>query len=99
MLEMGVGYAFAITEFERFNLAGIQHLRQPGMLHRRQTVAYRIIAQSHVSECAAMRIGDGEETLQEFVRVGSTPDRQEVDDLDEQPGLAGARLAHGLDEL
>ena len=46
-----------------------------------------------------MPLIDLQEAREELGGVGATLDRQEVDDLDEQPGLAPARLAYRLDEL
>jgi len=49
-------------------------------------------------ERRAMAIGHGEEALEEFLRLGPPADRQKVDQLDEQLGVAGAVLAHRLDQ-
>src|SRR4030095_906373 len=47
---------------------------------------------------AAQRVGDLEIAAEESTRLGPPADRDEVEDLNEEPGPALAPLAHRLDE-
>ncbi len=67
----------------------VQLARQAGAAHE----VFRCLQQ------IAMMIGDLQEALKVLVRLGPVPDRQEVDDLDEQPRVAAALSAHGAYDL
>jgi hypothetical protein len=45
-----------------------------------------------------MRRGDGEEALEEFLRLGAAAHGEEIDQLDEKACAAAAGAADGLDQ-
>ncbi len=98
MVEVHVGDALAITVIERFKLGSAQDLAKIVVGHCAQARPHRLLRQRHVAERAAVGIGNGEEALQEFLRIGPPPDGEEVDDLDEQARLASARFADRIDD-
>ena len=98
MRQFHVRNALAEALHERFVLAGGKRLFPAGFSEFKQTGAHLRFACADRSEGAPVSICHLQETLEEFRRLGSTPDSQKIDDLDEQPRLAAARAPHGVNE-
>ena len=90
MRQVHVGDALAIAEFQRFEFALGQDLGKFVALHGGELAADVGVA---AAKRGAMRVGDGEEPLEIFLRIRPAADREKVDELDEQAGMALARLA------
>ena len=98
--QVGVGHALAVPEAQRFELARVQHALdrgRVGALQDEQPLADRRVGEPR--ERRAVAVGEREEAPEEFVGGRASLHRQEVDDLDEQPGCAAARAPDRLDEL
>ncbi len=50
-------------------------------------------------ERTAVTIGEDQEAAEVLLAIGAAPDGQEVDQLDQEPGVAVARAAHGRGQL
>ncbi len=95
---IGVGDALARAHSQRLELARRQHARKLALVEGGKARAHRGFRRVRHLERAAMLAGHGQEPLEEFARFGPPANRQKIDELDEQPRLAGARLPHGLDQ-
>ena len=74
VLEMQIGDPLAIAVVERFQFRRRQDLGDVVVAHGRQPRPHLGLAQRHVAERLPMRIGDFEEALQEFFRLGPAAD-------------------------
>jgi hypothetical protein len=92
MRQVGIGDALAVAEFERLQLALGQYLCEFVPLHAGKRCTDFDIG--HAGQGGAMRIGDREKALEIFLCVGAPTDREEVDDLNKDAGLAVARVAN-----
>src|SRR5450759_4975043 len=98
-MEVGVSNPLTITIFQRFHLSRTQHRRQLFQGHGHEMRTHIYVVQGQVAERMAMRIGDGEEMLQEFLWVGPPPDRQEINKLNEKPSMPSACFVNRFDNL
>jgi hypothetical protein len=102
MRQVGVGHTFALAHRQRFELARVQHRFKLVIVQPDQPGANCVIAFACKANSGAMLIGDLKKAGEEHVALRPPPDRQEVDQLDEQscgprnfPGAPGLPTCEG----
>ena len=96
---MGIADPFAEAHAQRLELAGVEDAVQIGLRHCLQRFAdIGLVRSFHAQRCPDL-VGDDKKTVEELRRVRPAPDRQEVDALDEQAGLALAGVPDGLHQF
>ena len=91
-----VGDALAVAELVALEFARRKDFGKLLVAHGgKHSTNVRVAARS---KRAPMLIGDREEALEIPVLRRTAADREKVDDLDEQGGLAAACVAHGFDQ-
>ena len=88
--------ALPITLHEGFVLTGGKRLSPAGLPEFKQACAHRCLAV--LSDRAPVSVGHPQEALEKLRGLGAAPDRQKIDDLDEQPRPAAARTSYGVNE-
>ncbi len=94
-----VGHPLAEAVAEVLELARRERPLQLFRRQRQEALAHLVLRQVVGAEEGAVAVGDLEVAAEVGLRLRPPPDRQEVDDLDEEAGVAAAGAAHGLDQL
>ena len=96
---MGIADPFAEAHAQRFELAFVEDAVEFGVRQRFQGFADVGFRRVFHPQRRPDVVRHDEEAVEEFRRVRPAPDRQEVDALDEQAGLALAGALHGLGDF
>ena len=97
--QMQIGDALAIAEPQRLELRGGQHALQLDVSCGHQPRPHVIVGRRRIAQLFTMPVGDLEIASDELALLGPPADREEVDDLDEEPGAPAARAPNHVDEL
>jgi hypothetical protein len=96
MIKMRVGDALAIAECECFVFGCGQNLREFDVAQLRKARPHDVVGRVGIGHGPPVAVGDVKEPLQELRSIGTTSDRQKINDLNEQARMACTCLAHGL---
>ena len=96
--QVRVGHPLALAVAQRLELAGGEHLLALRGLHRHQRLTHGLVVRG-IGNRLAVAGRDRQEPPQKLVWVGPPTNPQEIDDLDQQPRLPLAGLAHHVDQL
>ncbi len=96
MRALGIGDPLACAVIQRLDLARAEHALQ--LRARQSGDAGAQIGLWMVAQRRAVPVGDGQEFGDIAPGVGAAPDRQEIDELDEELGAAAALAPHRLDD-
>src|SRR5689334_23067749 len=88
MLQMSVGYALACAEFQRVQLAGVQYTDELLRRQRKKPLTDFPIGRFGDAVGLAVSLGNLQEFTDEAGWNWAAPDRQEIDELNEQSGLS-----------
>ena len=95
---MQIGDPFAVAHPQRFQLARREDRRQRRIVEIREMGANPFLGPIGRVEAVAMIFGNPQELAEIAVAARPSADGQEIDDLDEQPGMPAAGPGNGLDE-
>jgi hypothetical protein len=96
MRQPGIGDALPLTESQALELSPIQEFRPLHLRQLRQRLPDGVVGARQQS---AVAVGDEQELPEVSLRLRPAADPEEIDDLDEQPSPAAARLTDGARQL
>ena len=96
MRQVEIGHPLPVAHPQRLEFARGQDRFQRRVVESGEAGANPFLGPARRVEAVAVVVGDSQELGEKAVAAGPPPDRQEVDDLDQQPGPPAARPGNGL---
>src|SRR5262245_41108046 len=98
MLQVHVGYALAIAELQRLELAATEDAQEFVFAQAAQAGADLGFRHLRIAERLAVTIGDFKKAREKLLRIGAATDRQKIDQLNKEPRVSAARFANRADQ-
>src|SRR6516164_4569359 len=98
MRQVHVGDALAVAELQRLEFGAREDAQELVFAQSAQARANLGLRHNRIAEGLAVLVGHLQKAREELFRIGPPADRQEIDQLNEEAGVALAGLPHAVDQ-